>query len=159
SILTGNLALGYVCLKALIHDLFHRMLVSAIKDLIPGRHSRTPDSGKSLVLSARIERRPNGAIDPAGQAEGKRASGEDPPPSTASRSAAPAEAGNVPGEAARPPTSGSIAPADAAVGNVPGEAVITHTDSSAAPAEAAATVKPVSGKRSGFREAGGGLTW
>src|ERR1019366_4157681 len=46
-IMTGNLVLAYACLKALIHDLVHRMLVSAIKDSITGRHSGTSESGKS----------------------------------------------------------------------------------------------------------------
>ena len=155
SIATGNFILAYAYLKALIHDLAHRMLVSAIKDLINGGHSGTSYRGKALVVSGRIERRPNGAIHSVGQAEGRRALSEVTIARAASVGAAPAEARRVPGEATIASSSSSAASASSSSSAAP-----ASSSSSAVPPEAAATVKPrVSGKRSEFREAGEVLTW
>ena len=52
-ILSGNPLLGSACVKALLHDLAHRMLVAAIKDeikyLLAGDHSGNPASDKSVA--------------------------------------------------------------------------------------------------------------
>ena len=168
SIMTGNFILAFAYLKALIHDLVHRVLVSAVKGLITQGHSGTADSGKSLVLNARIEHRPISAINFVGQAESRAVSSEVTITGAASVSAAAAEDRRGPGGATVASSSSSAVPASSSSSNAaaakarraPGGATVASSSSNAALAEATAKVKQrVGGKSLEFREAGEVLTW